>query len=473
MVKFAVLDFHGHRVLILSPHLIFSYVATRTFYTTSSAISDTLIDSCLVKQSHLPCLSSVDFKAANLNGALLSEVQCLLHLSGLGDASVSQHLNTIAQKNIACFEIEREALLKFKNDIKNDYCSSIISWGSQQSDCCKWNGWLFNSSTVNVHLKHFDLSHNSIEGTIPTAIAILESLEFLDFSGNSISGPIPNTLTNMHTLSYLDLSDNNLEGIILGGMEKLEFLEYLDLSYNSLVGLIPSSFRNMHVLSYLDLSNNKLEGMIPDTIGNLKSVTLLSLSNNLISGKIPDAFKNLNALEHLDLSKNSISDFVDLFFNRLSGPIPSTLDIFGVEAFEGNVNLCGLQLSTVCPLEQEGDVSPEQTSDDNFYLGLKIFLSSRMKSYCCEWVKAMVKKQPTNKCKVNTKNRAPTTMDNNTICMRHNGRRFKAAAHVVPGSSCGSLDTYEYVANSTFNNAICHMPISDVLLVFFECREHA
>ena len=53
---------------------------------------------------------------------------------------VSQHLNTIAQKNIACFEIEREALLKFKNDIKNDYCSSIISWGSQQSDCCKWNG---------------------------------------------------------------------------------------------------------------------------------------------------------------------------------------------------------------------------------------------------------------------------------------------------------------------------------------------
>ena len=130
--------------------------------------------------------------------------------------------------------------------------------------------WLFNSSTVNVHLKHFDLSHNSIEGTIPTAIAILESLEFLDFSGNSISGPIPNTLTNMHTLSYLDLSDNNLEGIILGGMEKLEFLEYLDLSYNSLVGLIPSSFRNMHVLSYLDLSNNKLEGHIPSEIRRCK-----------------------------------------------------------------------------------------------------------------------------------------------------------------------------------------------------------
>ncbi|CAO2816689.1 unnamed protein product [Amaranthus hypochondriacus] len=269
--------------------------------------------------------------------------------------------------------------------------------------------WLFNLSTVNVHLKHIDLSRNSIEGTFPVTIGKLESLEFLDFSGNSISGPIPNTLTNMHALSYLDLSDNNLEGIIPAGMEKLEFLKYLDLSYNSLVGSIPSTFRYMHVLSYLDLSNNKLEGhipsefgdlnsvlvhldlsnnrltgMIPDTIGNLKFVTLLSLSNNLISGIIPDFVELISPLTTLNLANNLFIgaipsqlgmfqqlDFVDLSFNRLSGPIPSTLEIFGVEAFEGNVNLRGLLLSTVCPIEQ-GDVSSEQTSEGNFYLGLYV-----------------------------------------------------------------------------------------------------
>ena len=58
-----------------------------------------------------------------------------------------------------------------------------------------------------------DLSHNCLEGEIPTNIDILQNLVMLNISHN-ISGEIPSSFEDMKWLMYDDVLFNQLQGPI-------------------------------------------------------------------------------------------------------------------------------------------------------------------------------------------------------------------------------------------------------------------
>ncbi|KAL3616249.1 hypothetical protein CASFOL_039639 [Castilleja foliolosa] len=148
--------------------------------------------------------------------------------------------------------------------------------------------------------------------------------------GIGLTGPIPNnTLGNLNSLRVLSLRSNSLNGSLPSDILSLPSLQYIFLQNNNFYGNIPISVSPQ--LSVLDLSFNSLTGSIPLTFQNLTRLTALSLESNLLSGPIPDL--NRSRLKRLNLRNN-----------KLNGTIPSSLRNFPNSSFVGN-SLCGPPLS--------------------------------------------------------------------------------------------------------------------------------
>lgn len=113
-----------------------------------------------------------------------------------------------------CLDIEKKALLKFKDGLRDD------------TDCCKWAGISCDNRTAQVirltvhesggeinpsllelkHLNSLDLSMNNFEGNkIPSFIGSFQKLRYLNLSRSSFGGLIPPHLGNLSSLFFLDL----------------------------------------------------------------------------------------------------------------------------------------------------------------------------------------------------------------------------------------------------------------------------
>ncbi|PQQ18221.1 putative leucine-rich repeat receptor-like protein kinase [Prunus yedoensis var. nudiflora] len=210
----------------------------------------------------------------------------------------------------------------------------------------------------------FNVSHNMIQGPLPSEMSSLQNIQALDLSFNLLSlTSIPKWLVELPSLSRiylagcgiqgnipvflrstpspiqeLDLSANNLTGSIPTwlGVGSLAQLYLLNLSRNSLVSKIPYSVTNLHDLGVLDLHGNKLSGSMsrvfeigqgfPDGsltyldlsdnkfssgmeqigVGAQRGIQLLNLSNNILHGRFPTSIERLKLLQSLDLSSNKL-----------------------------------------------------------------------------------------------------------------------------------------------------------------------
>ncbi|XP_066355139.1 leucine-rich repeat receptor-like tyrosine-protein kinase PXC3 [Miscanthus floridulus] len=111
-------------------------------------------------------------------------------------------------------------------------------------------------------LSNLYLQGNNISGPIPISISSSKYLIELNLGDNALTGTIPTMPTTL-TTSLLNLSHNHLNGHIPSNINSLSELEILDLSHNYLSGDVPSSLGSLQSLTLLELSYNNLSGHVP------------------------------------------------------------------------------------------------------------------------------------------------------------------------------------------------------------------
>lgn len=107
----------------------------------------------------------------------------------------------LGDSEVRCIEEERQALLKFKQGLK-DHLDLLSSWGNHE-DCCKWIGIKCNKKTS--HVVKLDLRAHSLiefsEGEINSSLLGLQHLTYLDLRNNDFNGQ-PSWNSLVHSLNY-------------------------------------------------------------------------------------------------------------------------------------------------------------------------------------------------------------------------------------------------------------------------------
>ncbi|XP_052190107.1 somatic embryogenesis receptor kinase 2 isoform X2 [Diospyros lotus] len=113
----------------------------------------------------------------------------------------------------------------------------------------------------------------------------------------------------------------------------------VDLGNAALSGELVPQLGLLKNLQYLELYSNNLTGPIPSDLGNLTNLDR-RLNNNSLTGPIPMSLTNISALQVLDLSNN-----------HLSGGVPDngSFSLFTPISFANNLGLCGPVTGHPCP----------------------------------------------------------------------------------------------------------------------------
>ncbi|GMP21929.1 hypothetical protein CsSME_00000139 [Camellia sinensis var. sinensis] len=214
-----------------------------------------------------------------------------------------------------CIERERQALLKFKDALIDDY-GRLSSWGSDEDkkDCCKWSGVGCNNHTGHVTIIDLHSSHDyqQLRGQISPSLLELQHLNLInvDLSRNQSKGPIPNSFGGMISLTNLSLHHNHLEGALPKSFANLTRLRSLDLHKNNLTEELHQFLQKLSgaedSLEVLYVGYSRLSGSLPD-FTRFSSLIELSAGYNQLSGSIPETFRQLPSLVSLELNGNQIT----------------------------------------------------------------------------------------------------------------------------------------------------------------------
>jgi Leucine-rich repeat (LRR) protein len=153
-------------------------------------------------------------------------------------------------------------------------------------------------------------------------------------SHNNITQNISDILAHVPTqLEDFYLSHNSLQGNIPSTLEHLDAIKKLYLDSNRLSGLLPDFSVAFLKVQELDMSNQKQEsnqgfvGTIPDSFADLSFLSTLSLASNSLSGTIPPYLADLSRLQNIDLSHNMLTKTIPAVLGKLDG---ETMIDFGI-----------------------------------------------------------------------------------------------------------------------------------------------
>ncbi|XP_048562030.1 receptor-like protein 7 isoform X2 [Triticum urartu] len=228
------------------------------------------------------------------------------------------------------------------------------------------------------HLRVLVLRSNQLSGTIRdikgdhTINNYFASLQILDLASNNFSGNLPNGWFNELKAMMENVSD---EGQVLGHDANSISRFYQDTVTITFKGFDLSFTKILRTFKAIDLSNNSFDGPLPESIGRFVSLHGLNASYNNFTGQIPYQYSNLSQLESLDLSWNQITgeipqeltsltslEWLNLSYNNLYGRIPqgNQFSTFSDSSFEGNLGLCGVQLSKHC--DNQSSIAPSEVA---------------------------------------------------------------------------------------------------------------
>ncbi|KAE9591977.1 hypothetical protein Lal_00038326 [Lupinus albus] len=187
---------------------------------------------------------------------------------------------------------------------------------------------------------------NYFEGSIPSSLGNCHKLLLLGLHRNKLTGTIPKEVIGLSSLAdYFDVSNNSLSGTLPTEVGKLVHLGFLDLSENKFSGVIPSSLGSCTSLLTLYLQGNYFDGNIPRTLQNLRALDDLDLSRNNLSGKIPKFLGDFKLLQHLNLSNNDLDG--DIPTNGIFKKNATAIAIYGNNKLCGGVRELNLPACTI------------------------------------------------------------------------------------------------------------------------------
>lgn len=172
-----------------------------------------------------------------------------------------------------------------------------------------------------VNTKHFHLNKNRLSGHIPEKLFSSNmQLIHLLLDRNKLDGTIPSSIGTVQTLQIIRLDNNVLGGPVPSNINNLTSLHVLNLANNGLIGPMPN-LTGLNSLNIVDLSNNSFDpSEAPAWISQIENVTTLAIESGRLHGQIPQKLFSFPRLQQVMLRNNSFNGTLDMGSN-ISGQL--------------------------------------------------------------------------------------------------------------------------------------------------------
>jgi Leucine-rich repeat (LRR) protein len=234
-----------------------------------------------------------------------------LEVLGLGAVNINSEIEG-ALMNL----VQLRVLELYNNPLNGTIPSVVLAMSSLEefiANECQFNG-PFPDISGWTSMKNLRLSDNDFTGSVPNTLNALGNLLSLQLDGNMLTGNLPTSITSLQNLEVLDLSKNPMSGVIpvdIGGLFSLRELKlnsmlHPDFPSAGLIGTIPTSIGSLARLEVLELRGNFLDGELPNTLGGLDALQVFDVQFNQLSGQIPEVVGNWNdTITYVELSNNA------------------------------------------------------------------------------------------------------------------------------------------------------------------------
>ena len=224
---------------------------------------------------------------------------------------------------------EKVFLDKFYKETGGPNWARDNNWSDKGLPACQYTGVTCAGLSENDRVVDISLTEFYLAGTVPEDIwSELPSLVNLNLGSNVALKVSFENIRDAKFLKTLDVGDTGVRS--LAGLEQSNSkLETILLSMLGLSGTFPHELLSdgMVHLRHIDLNYNHLSGPIPTSITKLTKLKEFDCFNCGLEGSIPSEISKLKNLETLHLPRNSLTGFLPTVLGELKNL--KTLDLGG------------------------------------------------------------------------------------------------------------------------------------------------